>query len=166
MGLGKSWTSSGEWALNLLHLLAVAAIAACLYASLPEWQGRSRSRSLLLVPPVLAFICAYIMIGFVTLENREPGLLRAALAAGLVLGIIRGFFIKAEIDNYGLVRLPGMRDGLLVTVAITATMAAAILAPFVIEQAAAWVPYATSLAGLGATYLLGRAVVVYLRTRS
>ena len=144
----------------------MSAIAACLYVSLPEWQGRSRSRSLLLVPPVLAFICAYIMIGFVTPENREPGLLRAALAVGFVLGVLRGLFIKSDIDEFGMVRLPGARDGLLVTVVITAAMVAATLAPLVIEQAAAWVPYATSLAGLGATYLSGRAVVVYLRTRS
>jgi len=144
----------------------VAAIAACLYVSLAEWQGRSRTRSLLLVPPVLAFICAYIMMGFVTPENREPGLLRASLAVGLVLGMIRGFFIKPEIDNYGLVRLPGARDGLFATLAIAAAMVAATLAPLVIESASAWVPYATSIASLGATYLSGRAVAIYLRTRS
>jgi hypothetical protein len=152
--------------LNLLHLLAVSAIAACLYMSLPEWQGRSRSRGFLMVPPVLAFICAYIMMGFVAPESREPWLLRAALGLGLVLGVIRGLFIKAEIDEFGLVRLPGARDGLLVTLAITAAMVAATLVPLVMEQAATWVPHATSVAGLGATYLTGRAVVVYLRTRS
>ena len=157
---------SGEWALNLLHLLAVSAIAACLYVSLPEWQGRSRSRSLLLVPPALAFICVYVMMGFVAPENREPWLLRAALGLGLALGVIRGLFIKSDIDEFGMVRLPGARDGLLVTVVITAATVAATLAPLVIEQAVAWVPYATGLAGLGATYLSGRAVVVYLRTRS
>lgn len=144
----------------------MSAIAACLYVSLPEWQGRSRSRSLLLVPPVLAFICAYIMMGFVAPEHREPWLLRAALGLGLVLGALRGLFIKSEIDEFGMVRLPGARDGLLVTVVITAAMVAATLAPLVTEEAVAWVPYATSLAGLGATYLSGRAVVVYLRTRS
>lgn len=144
----------------------MSAIAACLYVSLPEWQGRSRSRSLLLVPPVLAFICAYIMMGFVAPEHREPWLLRAALGLGLVLGMLRGLFIKSDIDEFGMVRLPGARDGLLVTAVITAAMVAATLAPLVAEQAVAWVPYATSLAGLGATYLSGRAVVVYLRTRS
>ena len=106
------------------------------------------------------------MMGFVTPENREPWLLRTALAVGFVLGIVRGFFINAEVDSYGLVRLPGARDGLLATLAIAAAMIAATLAPLVIGSAAAWVPYATSLAGLGATYLSGRAVAVYLRTRS
>ncbi len=134
--------------------------------SLPEWQGRARSRSLLLVPPVLAFICAYIMMGFVTPENREPWLLRAALAAGLALGVVRGFFVEADVDNYGQARLPGARDGMLVTLVIAATMAIAIFMPLVSAPASAWVPYATSLAGFGATYLSGRAVVVYLRTRS
>ncbi len=141
-------------------------MAACLYVSVPEWQGRARSRSLLLVPPVLAFICAYIMMGFVTPENREPWLLRSALVAGLALGLVRGFFLKADVDNYGLTRLPGARDGMLVTLVIAAAMAVAIFAPLVAAPASAWVPYATSLAGFGATYLSGRAVVVYLRTRS
>jgi hypothetical protein len=144
----------------------MSAIAACLYVSLPEWQGRSRSRSLLLVPPVLAFICAYIMMGFVAPEHREPLLLRAALGLGLALGVIRGLFIKSDIDEFGLVSLPGARDGLLVTLVIATAMVAATLAPFFAEQAVAWVPHATSLAALGATYLSGRAVVVYLRTRS
>ena len=144
----------------------MAVIAACLYVSLPEWQGRSRTRSLLLVPPVLAFVCAYIMMGFVTPENREPWLLRGALVAGLMLGIARGLFIKTDIDDFGLVCLPGARDGLIVTLVITAAMIIATFAPLVIGSAAAWVPYATSLAGLGATYLSGRAVVAYLRTRS
>ncbi len=144
----------------------MSAIAACLYVSLPEWQGRSRSRSLLLVPPVLAFIGVYMMMGYVAPEHREPWLLRAALGLGLALGVIRGLFIQSDIDEFGLVRLPGVRDGLLVTVVITAAMVAATVAPLVLVQALAWVPYATSLAGLGATYLSGRAVVVYLRTRS
>ena len=62
----------------------MAAIAACLYVSLPEWQGRSRSRSLLLVPPALALICDYIMMGFVAPEHREPWLSRGALATVVV----------------------------------------------------------------------------------
>lgn len=115
---------------------------------------------------MLAFICAYIMMGFVAPESREPWLLRAALGLGLVLGVIRGLFIRADIDEFGLVCLPGARDGLLVTLVITAAMVAATLAPLVSEHAFAWVPHATSLAGLGATYLSGRAVVAYLRTRS
>lgn len=141
-------------------------MATCLYVSVPEWQGRARSRSLLLVPPVLAFICAYIMMGFVTPENREPWLLRSALAVGLGLGVVRGFFIRADVDNYGLARLPGAGDGMLVTLVIAATMAVAIFVPLLFAPASAWVPYATSLAGFGATYLSGRAIVVYLRTRS
>jgi len=144
----------------------LSAIAACLYVSLPEWQGRSRSRGFLMVPPVLAFICAYIMMGFVAPEHREPWLLRTALGLGLALGVVRGLFIRSDIDEFGLVRLPGARDGLLVTLAITAAMVAATLAPLFFEQGRAWVPHATSLAALGATYLSGRAVVVYLRTRS
>ena len=144
----------------------MAAITACLYVSLPEWRGRPRSRGFLLLPPVLAFMCAYVMMGFVAAENREPWLLRGALAAGLVLGVIRGYFVRPEVDEFGLVRLPGASDGLFFTLVIATVMIAATLAPLVMERAATWVPYATSVAGLCATYLSGRAIVVYLRTRS
>ncbi len=92
------------------------------------------------------------MMGFVTPENREPWLLRSALAVGLALGLVRGFFLKADVDNYGLTRLPGARDGMPVTLLIAAALAVAIVAPLLTAAASAWVPYATSLAGLGATY--------------
>ena len=83
-----------------------------------------------------------------------------------MLDVSRGLFGKADIDDFGPVRLPDASDELFATVVITTAMVAATLAPVVIGQAVAWVPLATSLAGLGAAYLSGRAVAVYLRTRS
>lgn len=97
--------------------------------------------------------------GLVVMRGGQP-------ADEATMGLAPGLFIEAEVDNYGLARLPGARDGMLVTLAITEAMVVATFAPLVIAPAIAWVPYAVSFAGLGAIYLSGRAVMVCLRTRS
>ena len=58
--------------LNLLHLLAVLAIAACLYAQSREARGISQSRGYLMVPPPLAFGCAIVMIGLTEPTLQQP----------------------------------------------------------------------------------------------
>lgn len=152
--------------LNLLHLLAAATIAACLYASLPEWQRRRRSRGVLMLAPLLAFIGAFVMIGFSPAEEREPALLRIALAAGLVAGAVRGAYMEVDVDNWGMVRLEEPRDGLAVTMLIAAAVLGATVAPLVFAPAGGLVPYATCVVAAGATFLTGRALAVYVRTRA
>lgn len=154
----------GSW-VNLLHLVAVAAIAACLYASLPEWRFRRRSRGVLMLAPLLAFICAFVMIGFSPAESREPVLLRVALAAGLLLGAVRGAFMTIDVDPWGMVLLSWPRDGQAVTALLALVVVAATVAPLLSGSAGTLVPYATCLAALGATFLSGRALAVYVRSR-
>lgn len=164
MHRGRLGASGGNW-VNLLHLVAVAAIAACLYVSLPEWQRRRRSRGVLMLAPLLAFICAFVMIGFSPAESREPTLLRTALAVGLLLGAMRGAFMKIDVDSWGMVQLSWPRDGQAVTVVIALVVAAATVAPLLSGSAGALVPYATCVAALGATFLSGRALAIYVRSR-
>lgn len=152
--------------LNLLHLLAVAVVAACLYVSLPEWRGRRRARGVLMLAPLLAFIGAFVMIGFSPAEDREPWLLRIALVSGLVLGAVRGLLMAVDVDAWGMVRLQQPRDGLVVTVLVAVAVVAAAVAPAVFLPAGVLVPYATCVVALGATFLTGRALAVYVRTRA
>lgn len=161
---GRLGAPGGIW-VNLLHLVAVAAVAACLYASLPEWRLRRRSRGVLMLAPLLAFICAFVMIGFSPAENREPVLLRMALAAGLLLGIVRGLLMAIDVDSWGMVLMPSPRDGQVVTTVIAGAVVVAAVAPLVFGPAGALVPYATCMAALGATFLSGRALAVYVRSR-
>lgn len=140
-------------------------IVACLYVSLPEWQGRRRARGVLMLAPLLAFICAFVMIGFSPAEDREPWLLRIALASGLVLGAVRGLLMAVDVDNWGMVRIDQPRDGLAVTALMAAAVIGATVAPVFSVAAGSLVPYATCVVALGATFLSGRALAVYVRTR-
>jgi hypothetical protein len=70
------------------------------------------------------------------------------LGLGLALGVIRGLFIKSDIDEFGLVRLPGARDGLLVTMVIAAAMVAATLAPLVTDFAEELLGFVVAIYGV------------------
>jgi hypothetical protein len=98
--------------LNLLHLLAALTIAACLYALWREARGVSQSRGHLMVPPPLAFGCALLMIGLTEPDRQQPDALRIAIAAGILLGTARGWFMAVDVDPlWSTVRLPSGSDG-------------------------------------------------------
>lgn len=151
--------------LNLLHLLALLIVSVCLYVLGREWRGERQSRGQLLLAPILAFACAFVMIGFAAAEDRRPDLLRVALALGGVLGAIRGLFMEIEVDQWTMVNLPSGRDSFVVGGAIALAVAVAALAPFAGPVGRDVPACATAAAALGATFLGGRALVVYLRSR-
>jgi hypothetical protein len=153
--------------LNLLHLLAALAMAGCLYALWREARGISQSRGHLMVAPPLAFGCALLMIGLTEPGLQQPDVLRIAIAAGALLGVARGWFMAVDMDPlWSTVRLPGGSDGfwLAILLALVVVMAAA--APLVSAQGRSYMPYAAAAVAFGAGFLSGRAVTVYLRTRS
>lgn len=153
--------------LNLLHLLAALAIAACLYALWREARGVSQSRGHLMVPPPLAFGCALLMIGLTEPDLQQPDELRMAIAAGVLLGIARGWFMAVDIDPlWSTVRLPGGSDGFWMAILLAFAVVMAVAAPLVSTQGQSYVPYAATAVAFGAGFLSARAVTVYLRTRS
>lgn len=152
--------------LNLLHLLAVLAMAGCLYALWREARGISQSRGHLMVAPPLAFGCVLVMIGLTDPDQQQPDMLRLAITVGALLGAARGWFMAVDMDPlWSTVRLPSGRDGfwLAILLALAVVMAAA--APLVSTHAESYVPYATAAVAFGAGFLSTRAVTVYLRTR-
>ncbi|SEP42300.1 hypothetical protein SAMN02990966_06003 [Rhodospirillales bacterium URHD0017] len=153
--------------LNLLHLLAALATAACLYALWREARGVSQSRGYLMVPPPLAFGCALVMIGLTEPDLRRPDELRIAIAAGILLGAARGWFMAVDIDPlWSTVRLPSGSDGFWMAMLLALAVAMAAAAPLVSTQGQSYVPYAAIAVAFGAGFLAARAVTVYLRTRS
>lgn len=152
--------------LNLLHLLAALAIAACLYALWREARGVSQSRGYLMVPPPLAFGCAMLMIGLTEPDRQQPDALRIAIAAGVLLGIARGWFMAVDIDPlWSTVRLPSGSDGFWLAILLAFAVVMAAAAPLVSTQGQSYVPYAATAVAFGAGFLSARAVTVYLRTR-
>ena len=151
--------------LNLLHLLAVVAIAGCLYALWREARGLSQSRGHLMVPPPLAF-GALLMIGLTEPDLQQPDVLRIAIVAGILLGAARGWFMAVDIDPlWSTVRLPGGSDGFWVAILLAFVIVVAAAAPLVSTQGQSYVRYAAAAVAFGAGFLSARAVTVYLRTR-
>ena len=153
--------------LNLLHLLAALTMAACLYTLWREARGISQSLGSLMVPPPLAFGCTLLMIGLTEPDLQQPDELRIAIAAGILLGIARGWFMAVDIDPlWSTVRLPGGSDGFWIAILLAFAVAMAAAAPLVSTQGQSYVPYAAAAVAFGAGFLSARAVTVYLRTRS
>ena len=153
--------------LNLLHLLAVLAMAGCLYALWREARGISQSRGHLMVPPPLALGCVLLMIGLTEPDLQQPDVLRTAIAAGILLGAARGWFMAVDIDPlWSTVRLPSGSDGFWMAILLAFVVVMAAAAPVVSTQSLSYVPYATAAVAFGAGFLSARAVTVYLRTRS
>ena len=151
--------------LNLLHLLAVLAMAGCLYTLWREARGISQSRGHLMVPPPLAFVCV-LMIGLTEPDLQQPDVLRTAIAAGILLGAARGWFMAVDIDPlWSTVRLPSGSDGFWMAILLAFVVVMAAAAPLVSTQSLSYVPYATAAVAFGAGFLSARAVTVYLRTR-
>lgn len=152
--------------LNLLHLLAALSIAGCLYALWREARGISQSRGHLMVPPPLAFGCALLMIGLTEPDLQQPDLLRLAIAAGVVLGVARGWFMAVDVDPlWSTVRLPSGSDGFWVAILLAFVIVMAAAAPLLSTEGQSYVPYAAAAVAFGAGFLSARAVTVYLRTR-
>ena len=131
--------------LNLLHLLAVLAMAGCLYALWREARGISQSRGHLMVPPPLAFVCVLVMIGLTDPDQQQPDMLRLAIAVGALLGAARGWFMAVDMDPlWSTVRLPSGRDGFWLAILLAVAVIIAAAAPLVSTHAASYVPYATA----------------------
>lgn len=140
--------------LNLLHLLTALAMAGCLYALWREARGVSQSRGHLMVPPPLAFGCAFLMISLTEPDLQQPDVLRIAIAAGILLGLARGWFMAVDLDPlWSTVRLPSGSDGFWMAMLLAFVIVVAIAAPLISQQGESYVPYATATVAFGAGFL-------------
>ncbi|KAF0099699.1 MAG: hypothetical protein FD144_3719 [Rhodospirillaceae bacterium] len=86
--------------LTLVHLLLVGAAAGCIYLSLREVRRRYISTWRLFAPAFLALFAGTILSLLQFAEHQPPWLFGAALAAGFVVGAIRGVMIGIRHDMY------------------------------------------------------------------
>ena len=100
-------------------------------------------------------------------DLQQPDVLRTAIAAGILLGAARGWFMAVDIDPlWSTVRLPSGSDGFWMAILLAFVVVMAAAAPLVSTQSLSYVPYATAAVAFGAGFLSARATTVYLRTRS
>ena len=86
--------------LTLVHLLLVCAAAGCIYLSLREVRRRYISTWRLFAPAFLALFAGTILSLLQFAEHQPPWPFGAALAAGFVVGAIRGATIGIRHDMY------------------------------------------------------------------
>lgn len=86
--------------LSLVHLLLVGAAGSCIYLSLREVRRRYISTWRLFAPAFLALFAGIILSLLQLAEHQPPSLFGAALAAGFVVGAVRGMMIGIRHDMY------------------------------------------------------------------
>lgn len=86
--------------LTLVHLLLVGAAGGCIYLSLREVRRRYISTWRLFAPAFLALFAGTILSLPQLAEHQPPSLFGLALAAGFVVGAVRGIMIGIRHDMY------------------------------------------------------------------
>jgi hypothetical protein len=144
--------------LSLVNILTVIAAAACLWAVVPEAQGKPQKLWRLAVPPFLATLVALVLLaGAVTSFAHDATWVATALA-GTVTGMIRGRSIGVQTDQvWGVVRPQATRDGALIAVGVIAAALVDAIAGFLPSGSLPRQAHIAAAGSLFAGYLTGRA---------
>lgn len=86
--------------MTLVHLLLAGAAGGCIYLSLREVRRRYISTWRLFAPAFLALFAGTILSLLQFAEHQPPWLFGAVLAAGFVVGAVRGMMIGIRHDMY------------------------------------------------------------------
>lgn len=86
--------------LTLVHLLLVGAASGCIYLALREVRRRYISTWRLFAPAFFAVFIGIVLSLLQLAERQPPELFGAALAAGFVVGAVRGMRIGIQYDVY------------------------------------------------------------------
>jgi len=99
--------------LNIIHLIVTCCDCAAILALLREARGRTLPPVQLFDAVPFALAAAPLLLAMGAPETRVPRLWLAGLVAGMVLGAVRGSFLKFQLDRmYSRLRLPNGRDWL------------------------------------------------------
>src|SRR5262245_16759327 len=107
--------------LSLVKLLTVIAAATCLWAAVPEAQGKPQKLWRLAVPPFFAMLVALVLLAGAVTSFAHDATWAATALVGTVGGMIRGRSIGVQTDQmWGVVRPQPARDGAVIAVAVVA----------------------------------------------
>lgn len=153
--------------LTLVHLLLAGAAGGCIYLSLREVRRRYISAWRLFAPAFLALFAGTILSFLQFAEHQPPWLFGAALAAGFVVGAVRGSMIGIRHDMYRpQVTIPLAAKLLLlwVAIAIGAAVAVECVAAFLDRPELEMLRLGAALLAMSCgSAMLGRALLLTIR---
>lgn len=151
--------------INILHLIVTSAAGVTILPLLREARGRSLPPSRLFSAVPFALATATLLLAMGASETREPRFWLAGLFVGIVLGAVRGSFLRFQLDRmYSRLRLPAARDGLWAACMLAFCTLVALGAPLANLPTPALEVGATSAVATCAGYLTGRAAALWRRS--
>ncbi|KAF0096669.1 MAG: hypothetical protein FD144_5760 [Rhodospirillaceae bacterium] len=152
---------------NILHLIVTSAAGLTILLLLREARGRSLPPGQLFGAVPFALATAVLLLAMEAPETREPRLWLGGLFVGIVLGAVRGSFLKFQLDRmYSRLRLPAGRDGLWVACMLAFCTLVALGASLANLPDPALEVGATGLVAACAGYLASRAAALWRRSLS
>src|SRR5262249_27140663 len=155
------------WGVSVGHAPATGGTIGCALAIMRELQARPMRPWRLFLMPLLVTLVALILLAYTPPELRHPPTWGAALLIGVMIGFVRGLWMRLQVDHmWTLIRLPRPRDTLwvfvLVAMLVLGELAVAIAGP----DGQKYSPLLTTTLMLCAGFCNGRAWTLALRVRS
>jgi len=151
--------------LNILHLLLALSVAACIHFAWQETRDKVVKLTRLLGAPAVALVAALIVM-FIQLSTKQPFWpFAVAFGGGFAIGAARGLTIALTVERFWrVVRPPGMRAQVWITVALAAAIAVDAAGAIAGPSGLAW-RFPAAVAAMGcAGMLVGRAIAMGART--
>jgi len=144
--------------LSLVNILTVIAAAACLWAAVPEAQGKPQKLWRIAVPPFLATLVALVLLAGAVTSFAHDATWAATALVGTVAGVIRGRSIGVQTDQvWGVVRPQPALDGAVIAVGVVAAALVDAVAGFLPQGTLPRQAHIAAASSLFAGYLAGRA---------
>ena len=149
---------SMTYPLSLVNILTVIAASACLWAAVPEAQGKPQKLWRIAVPPFLATLVALVLLAGAVTSFAHDATWAATALVGTVVGLIRGRAIGVQTDQvWGVVRPQPVLDGAVIAVGVVAAALLDAVAGFLPPGTLPRQAHIAAASSLFAGYLAGRA---------
>ena len=157
-----------NYPLSLVNVVTVIAAAACLWAIVPEAQGKTQKLWRLAVPAALALLVALVLLAGAVTSFAHDATWAATAVVGTIGGTVRGRSVGVQTDQvWGVVRPQPVLDGAVVAVCVLATALLDAVAGFLSQGVLPRQAHIAAASALFAGYLPGRAWTIGTRaTRS
>jgi hypothetical protein len=144
--------------LSLVNVLTVIAAASCLWAAVPEAQGKPQKLWRLAVPPFLATLVALVLLAGTVTTFAHDATWAATALAGTVAGMVRGRSIGVQTDQvWGVVRPQPALDGAVIAIGVIAAALVDAIAGFLPSASLPRQAHIAAACSMFAGYLAGRA---------